>query len=143
MPDQHIHSVSVAGIVVNEAGDVLVVQREDNSHWEPPGGILERDETFEAGVAREVHEETGIRVDVEQLSGVYKNMKLGVVALVYRCRPLAGQARPTHEAHEARWVRPDEIPHLMTPAYSVRVMDALREGVASRSHDGHSLTAGD
>ena len=139
MPEQQIHSVSVAGIVVNDAGDVLVVQREDNGHWEPPGGILERDETFEAGVSREVYEETGIRVEVDELSGVYKNMRLGVVALVYRCHPVAGQARPTTEAHLSRWVGPDQIPHLMTPAYAVRVADALQGRIASRSHDGHSL----
>jgi ADP-ribose pyrophosphatase YjhB (NUDIX family) len=139
MPDQYVHSVSVAGVVVNEAGDVLVVQRQDNSHWEPPGGVLERDETFEAGVAREVHEETGIQVHVDQLTGVYKNMRLGVVALVYRCHPLTGHARSTTEAHVARWVKAQEIPHLMTPAYAIRVTDALRGGIASRSHDGHNL----
>src|SRR3954447_11594882 len=92
MPDQHTHSVSVAGVVVDEAGRVLVVQRRDNGRWEPPGGILERDETLEEGVAREVAEETGLTVEVERLTGVYKNMSRGIVALVYRCRALAGTA---------------------------------------------------
>src|SRR3954449_4721852 len=92
MPDQHLHSVSVAGVVVDEAGRVLVIQRRDNGRWEPPGGVLERDETFEEGVVREVAEETGVTVHVERLTGVYKNMVRGIVALVYRCRPLAGSA---------------------------------------------------
>ena len=39
-------------------GRVLVIRRRDNGRWEPPGGVLELDETFEAGVRREVHEET-------------------------------------------------------------------------------------
>jgi 8-oxo-dGTP pyrophosphatase MutT (NUDIX family) len=95
MPDQHIHSVSVSGVVVDEAGRVLVAQRRDNGHWEAPGGILERDETFEEGVIREVTEETGVTVEVERLTGVYKNMARGIVALVYRCRPLHGTAHPT------------------------------------------------
>jgi 8-oxo-dGTP diphosphatase len=81
MPDQYVHSVSIAGVVVDEAGRVLVVQRRDNGRWEPPGGILERDETFEEGVVREVAEETGITVGVERLTGVYKNMTRGIVAL--------------------------------------------------------------
>src|SRR4051812_18331614 len=98
MPDQHIHSVSVAGVVVDEAGRVLVIQRRDNGRWEPPGGILERDETFEQGVVREVAEETGVTVQVERLTGVYKNMARGIVALVYRCHPMGGIARATSES---------------------------------------------
>src|SRR3954462_10636491 len=104
MPDQHLHSVSVAGVVVDEAGRVLVVQRRDNGRWEAPGGILERDETFEEGVIREVAEETGVTVGVERLTGVYKNMARGIVALVYSCRPLAGEARPTTESIAVQWL---------------------------------------
>jgi ADP-ribose pyrophosphatase YjhB (NUDIX family) len=37
----------------------------------PPGGVLELAETLSEGVAREVLEETGIKVQAEQLSGVY------------------------------------------------------------------------
>src|SRR3954470_24777679 len=114
MPDQRIHSVSVAGVVVVEAGRVLVIQRRDNGRWEAPGGILERDETFEQGVAREVAEETGVAVEVEQLTGVYKNMTRGIVALVYRCRPLAGSAHPSSEAASVQWIDPSQVAHLMT-----------------------------
>src|SRR3954471_11525267 len=109
MPDQRIHSVSVAGIVVDEAGRVLVIQRRDNGCWEAPGGILERDETFEEGVIREVAEETGVTIEVERLTGVYKNMTRGIVALVYRCRPLAGTARPTTESVTLDWISADEV----------------------------------
>src|SRR4051795_4034316 len=109
MPDQHIHSVSVAGIVVDEAGRVLVIRRRDNGRWEPPGGILEREETFEEGVAREVDEETGVTIEVERLSGVYKNMTRGIVALVYRCHPLAGTARPTRESVAVDWITPGDV----------------------------------
>src|SRR5918912_3416027 len=98
MPDQHIHSVSVAGVVVDEAGRVLIIQRRDNGRWEAPGGVLERDETFEEGVVREVQEETGVIVEVERLTGVYKNMTRGIVALVYRCRPHSGEPGPTQES---------------------------------------------
>src|SRR4051795_12137153 len=136
MPDQHIHSVSVAGVVVDEAGRVLVIKRRDNGRWEPPGGILERDETFEEGVAREVLEETGVTVEVERLSGVYKNMARGIVALVYRCHPLAGTARPTTESVTVSWATSDEVTALMIPAYAVRVLDALASVPASRAHDG-------
>src|SRR3954464_15525199 len=108
MPDQHVHSVSVAGVVVDKAGRVLVIQRRDNGRWEPPGGILERDETFEEGVAREVAEETGVNVEVDRLTGVYKNMTRGIVALVYRCHAVAGTAHPTGESAAIDWITADE-----------------------------------
>jgi 8-oxo-dGTP diphosphatase len=139
MPDQHIHSVSVAGVVVDEAGRVLVAQRRDNGHWQAPGGILERAETFEEGVIREIREETGITVQVERLTGVYKNMPRGIVALVYRCRPRSGTAVPTPESSVVRWVTPTQIPELMAPAYAVRVLDAFTDQPASRAHDGHNV----
>ncbi|HET9655981.1 MAG TPA: NUDIX domain-containing protein [Kineosporiaceae bacterium] len=139
MPDQPIHSVSVAGIVVDEAGRVLVMQRRDNARWEPPGGILERDETFEEGVVREVAEETGVLVAVDRLTGVYKNLSRAVVALVYRCRPLGGELRATDESALVRWATLAEVDALMTEAYAVRVRDALADAPASRAHDGTDL----
>lgn len=133
------HSVSVAGIVVREDGRVLVIRRDDNGHWEAPGGVLELDESFEDGVRREVLEETGLKVEVERLTGVYKNLTHGIVALVYRCRPAGGQAHVTEEAREIRWMTTEEVQSAMVPAFGVRVLDAFGEGVPSRAHDGVEL----
>ena len=133
------HSVSVAGIVVRDDGRVLVIKRDDNGHWEAPGGVLELDESFEDGVRREVLEETGLEVTVERLTGVYKNLTHGIVALVYRCRPSAGEPHPTDEAREIRWMTREEVQSAMVPAFSVRVSDAFEENAQSRAHDGTFL----
>jgi 8-oxo-dGTP diphosphatase len=139
MTDQRIHSVSVAGVVIDKGGRVLVVQRRDNAHWEPPGGVLERAETFEEGVMREVAEETGILVGVDRLTGVYKNLTRGIVALVYRCHPIDGQPHSTDESSQVRWISRDELDVLMTEAYAIRVHDAFGDTPASRAHDGRAL----
>lgn len=130
------HSVSVAGIVVRDDGRVLVIKRDDNGHWEAPGGVLELDESFEAGVQREVFEETGLAVTVERLTGVYKNLTHGIVALVYRCRPAGGEPHATEEAREIRWMTKEEVQRAMVPAFGVRVLDAFEESSQSRAHDG-------
>ena len=67
-PSTPLHSVSVAGAVIREDGRMLVIKRRDNGNWEPPGGVLELNETPQEGVVREVLEETGIHVEVEQLT---------------------------------------------------------------------------
>ncbi|MDP7706843.1 NUDIX hydrolase [Mycobacterium sp. TY815] len=136
------HSVSVAGIVVRDDGRVLVIRRNDNGHWEAPGGVLELDESFEAGVQREVLEETGLEVAVERLAGVYKNLTHGIVALVYRCRPAGGKPHATEEAREIRWMTREQVQSAMSPAFAVRVLDALDEDVHSRAHDGVNLISG-
>ena len=136
------HSVSVAGIVVREDERVLVIRRDDNGQWEAPGGVLELDESFETGVRREVLEETGLTITVERLTGVYKNLTHGIVALVYRCRPAGGDAHPTAEARDVRWMTREEVQSAMTRAFAVRVLDAFDEDPHSRAHDGVNLVSG-
>lgn len=136
------HSVSVAGIVVRDDGRVLVIKRHDNGQWQPPGGVLELGETFEEGVQREILEETGVTVAVQHLTGVYQNMPLAVVALVYRCRYVSGTPTATAEAAAAQWMTREQVTELMTPAFAIRVADAFGETAQSRTHDGVNLTSG-
>lgn len=132
------HSVSVAAVVVNEQGQVLVIKRSDNGAWQLPGGVLELGETIQDGVRREVVEETGVQVEPIGLTGVYKNIKLGVVALVFRAYQVGGVASPTEEAAAVDWWAPARVAAGMSEAFAVRILDALREDgtPAVRTHDG-------
>jgi 8-oxo-dGTP diphosphatase len=137
MSQDNRHSVSVAAVVTNDDGRVLVVRRRDTGNWEIPGGILERDESIYAGLRREVGEETGLSVEPDQLTGVYKNMRLGVVALVFRAHVTGGTAGPTAESAAIEWWTADEITARMGETFAVRVLDALdTTEVAVRLHDG-------
>src|SRR5215472_12015015 len=135
------HSVSVAAVVVDGQDRALLIKRADNGHWEPPGGVLELGEDIITGLRREVAEETGLQVEPVALTGVYKNMRRGIVALVFRCRQADGQPRATSEAAEVRWASRDEVAGLVDPAYAVRVLDALDRAAppAIRAHDGVQL----
>jgi len=137
------HSVSVAAAIVNDQDELLAIQRHDNGRWEPPGGVLELDESIHDGLIREVQEETGLLVEPERLTGIYKNMNRGIVALVFRCHIVAGMPRTSPEAAEVRWLAADEVDALMDEAYAVRLRDALHPGApAVRAHDGTVLLAG-
>lgn len=140
MTDSYRHSVSVAGVVVRDDGRILAIKRRDNGDWQAPGGILEADEQIEAGLRREVREETGLDVEPEQLTGIYKHMRLGVVALVFTCRAVGGAAAETAEAVQVDWLTPDEVTENMTEAFAVRVYDALAGPWPHiRAHDGVHL----
>ena len=73
-------------IVLNEAGEVLLIRRSDNGRWCLPGGHMDYGETVAQCVTREAYEETGIEVEVERLSGVYSRP--------YEARE--GLTRPSH-----------------------------------------------
>jgi len=134
------HSVSAGAAVIREDGRVLAIRRADNGEWAPPGGIVELDEDPRDTVRREVLEETGVTVEPGQLTGVYKNMRLGVVSLVFRCRPLSGTAHPTEEATQVEWLDRNQITERMTSAFAIRLTDALDAGEPYvRIHNGREL----
>ncbi|MFI6705357.1 NUDIX domain-containing protein [Nonomuraea sp. NPDC050478] len=132
------HSVSVAGVIVDDQRRALLVQRRDNGRWEAPGGVLELEEDVVSGLKRELREETGLEVEPELLTGVYKNMTLGIVALVFRCRPAGGTLTETDETRAFRWVTAQEVQGLSAEAFAVRVLDAMQSDgrAAVRQHDG-------
>jgi 8-oxo-dGTP diphosphatase len=143
MTEDHGWSVSVAGVIVDDEGRALIIQRRDNGHWEPPGGVLEHDETIEDGLRREVFEETGLAIEPGPLTGVYQNMRRNIVALVFRCRAAGGQAALTPETSSYRWIEAGEVRQFLTEAYAVRVLDALARAIPPqvRSHDGVHLVS--
>ncbi|MCL4733904.1 MAG: NUDIX domain-containing protein [Candidatus Omnitrophica bacterium] len=61
------HAVAVTGYVYQK-GKFLVLKRANQPLiWAPPGGRLKLDEDPHSGVLREVHEETGLNVQVVSL----------------------------------------------------------------------------
>jgi hypothetical protein len=83
-----------------------------------------------------------MNVHVERLTGVYKNLTIGVVALVFRCTPLDLPDLNSVEALAVRWADLDEIPDLMAPAYAARITDAFGDFPATRAHNGIQLVTG-
>ena len=142
MSSERPHSVSVAGVIVDELGRALLVQRRDNGHWEPPGGVLESGETIPDALQREVLEETGIKIALPAvLTGVYKNMTGLIVSLVFRCEALDGDLTTGDETRALHWATRDEVTGLADEAYAIRVLDALdaMSPPAVRAHDGVKL----
>jgi len=84
-------------------GVVLIKRRFEPlaGQWSLPGGALEVGETLEAGVAREMAEETGLSVEVGPIVEVFDRILLDqhtrvryhFVLIDYVCRPLAGRLR--------------------------------------------------
>ena len=126
------------GVVINEAGDVLIDQRLEEGllggMWEFPGGKQEPGEPIEACIARELMEELGIVVSVGEalitLDHAYSHKKLQFV--VHLCRWTSGEPQPL-ASQQVRWVRPEHLKVYPFPAANVRIIEALL-GRLSRSN---------
>jgi 8-oxo-dGTP diphosphatase len=99
----------VAGIIRDDAGRYLITRRLKGKHleglWEFPGGKREPDETLEASLRRELHEELGATFEVgalvERVRWPYP--EITVVLHFYRCHVTAGTILP-REGQRMEWV---------------------------------------
>ena len=100
---------------------------------------MHRSETIEAALLREVKEETGLDIAIDGMSGVWlKNVAAGVVALVFRASPAAGQLTLNDEVAAFRWLTFDEVGEMVHPVFAARLLDAWLKEIAVRDHDGES-----
>lgn len=119
------HIVAVAGLVTDALGRVLMVLS-PRGDWEFPGGQVEEGETLTAALEREVLEETGVRVAVGALVGVYSNVRSPIVMLDFLCEFLGGEPTTSDESLQVEWVERDEaLLRVIRPAIRDRLRDML------------------
>jgi len=124
-------TLGVRGLVLNGAGEVLLVEHTYVSGWFLPGGGVERGETTEQAVIRELQEEAGVRViGRPRLVGIHANHRVfrGDHVLFYRVdtwEPCA--AAEQGEIHAVAWFAPDRLPADTSPGTRRRIEEALGE----------------
>lgn len=96
--------------------------------WEFPGGKIEPNETFEDCVKREIKEELGIDIEVNDrlitVNHAYSHFK--VTLNVFNCTHLSGEPQ-TIECDEVKWVTLDEIDSYPFPKANGQIIDAIKE----------------
>lgn len=104
---EYDHFVSVAGLVKNEQGQVLMILSPDRG-WEYPGGMVEQGETLQEALRREILEETGVEAEPLAFAGITKNMGRNIVNVDFVCRYVGGEPKTSPESLEVRWMSPEE-----------------------------------
>lgn len=61
-----VYRAAVKAIIRDRAGNILVVKETPDKHWDLPGGGLEHGESLHECLGRELIEELGVRLDVDE-----------------------------------------------------------------------------
>lgn len=119
-------------VIRNDRKLILIDRRPTNSLlgglWEFPGGKIEPNETVEECIKREILEEIGIDIEVEDhlmtINHAYTHFR--VTLIVHYCRYLNGEPQPI-ECEEIRWVTLEEIDQFPFPKANIQIIEALRK----------------
>jgi 8-oxo-dGTP pyrophosphatase MutT (NUDIX family) len=111
----------VTGLVVDDAGRILLVRRSDNLQWTLITGCLDPGEQPGHGILREILEETGVTAKLERVIAVESTPHLRhangdqavYMDVAFLCRAVSGEARVNDdESVDVRWFAPEDLPEL-------------------------------
>lgn len=99
-------------------GSIVLIERKNPPlGWALPGGFVDYGETVETAAVREAMEETGLKVTLTDLAGVYshprRDPRQHTMSVVFIAHPLSGQElRPGYDAGRAEIFDLDNLPEL-------------------------------
>lgn len=110
-------------LVEREDGAVLLVRQSYRRAWTLPGGLLKRNEEPMAAAIRELEEEIGITVELEDNPKVVVDSRSRRVDIIYRTQ-FSGDEEPSPRSPEildARWFPPHALPSVEREAVAALV----------------------
>jgi 8-oxo-dGTP diphosphatase len=119
-----------AGVLVVSDGKLILQRRAidpGRGRWSFPSGYVERGERVEDAAVREVWEETGIRVRLTHLLGLYSQRNNMVVLAVYVGEPTGGALATCDENDAVEFFSPSQLPELAFP-HDEQIIAAWRAG---------------
>ncbi|MBW4635100.1 MAG: 8-oxo-dGTP diphosphatase MutT [Iphinoe sp. HA4291-MV1] len=131
------HKIIGVAVIWNDKGQILIDRRRSESFmgglWEFPGGKVERSESIEECIRREIYEELAIEVEVGEhlitIDHTYTHLR--VTLTVHHCRYIVGIPQPV-ECEEIRWVSLDELEQYTFPEANTQIIVALKCSQESR-----------
>jgi ADP-ribose pyrophosphatase YjhB (NUDIX family) len=131
--------VGIGGVVIEEARALLIRRGSEplRGQWSIPGGTLELGESLQAGVARELLEETGLAVRVLDLIEVFDRIfvepslggggtaerpKYHYVIVDYLCERISGEPVAASDVTDVAFAREDELEKFKLTSTATRVL---------------------
>jgi len=130
--------VGIGGVVI-ENDQALLIRRGTEpliGQWSIPGGTLELGESLQAGVARELREETELEVRVLDLIEVFDRIypselsggdpvsrpRFHYVIVDYLCERISGEARAGSDVTDVTWAKEEDLARYQLTETAMRVL---------------------
>ena len=135
MTEDQVFWVGQKAFIVRDDGAVLVL-RDPAEGLDFPGGKIQRgEEDLARSLQREVHEETGIEIDIgepfvtwwNEFPARHKYAGKKVFLVGYRCRLLSGEVRLSSEHDQFRWVTRDNYREVFENSAYFRALEKYFE----------------
>jgi 8-oxo-dGTP diphosphatase len=123
-------ALTVDGVLIQNQS-VLLIQRKHapfQGAWALPGGFVEYEEKTEDAMIREMFEETGLKIKIHGLLGVYsdphRDPRGHTVTVVYLVEAVGGTLNAGDDASSAKFFKANELPELAFD-HAIIVKDAF------------------
>jgi ADP-ribose pyrophosphatase YjhB (NUDIX family) len=122
----------VAATIFELDGGILLTQRAIEpgyGKWTFPGGFVERGERAEAAAEREALEEAGVKIEVDDIVGLYSYEDQVPVIAVFSARVTGGEPEPLDETMSVEIFPRDGLPwsEMAFPSTEHALKDYLRK----------------
>lgn len=124
-------SIEVSAALIFHGGRLLITQRHAKAHlgglWEFPGGKREPGETFEQCLVREIREELGVEISVDELFEEVRHdyPEKSVHLKFFNCQLLSGEPQPL-DCAAVKWVTQAELSAYEFPAADAQLLEKLK-----------------
>lgn len=128
MRNNRINGAAIAIVWNKERSKLLLVKRCDVPIWVLPGGGVDAGESFEEAAVREVKEETGLEVVVEQKAAIYTPVnRLSQYTEVFICSSFDSALKPCpKEVADIGFFSLDELPDAFFFVHRYWVEDSIK-----------------
>lgn len=106
-----MNHVPVVDIIIEKNGKILLIKRNKKpfkNFWVIPGGHVEYGETVEKAAEREAKEETGLKIKLKEILGVYsdprRDSRYPTITTVFIAKG-KGRVKTNLESKKAKWFR--------------------------------------
>jgi 8-oxo-dGTP diphosphatase len=105
--------IGVTGIIFNTKNEVLLFKHTYRSHaWSLPGGYLKAGEHPREALEREIKDESGLVVSIDESVKTRTDREMARLDLCYKGVFIGGEFKPSHEVSEYGFFALDKLPLL-------------------------------
>ena len=126
---QRKFTVSVAALIINENREILLLDHvlRPGATWGVPGGFLNQGEQPDAGIRRELYEETGIELTNVELFRVHTVGRH--IEILFRAKAKGTPAVKSREIHALGWFGAGEMPENMSRSQKLMIEHLLKDNL--------------